>query len=497
MRLRGLFGAIDQGTTSTRFSLFTRDGGLAASHQVPIPQYYRGPGEHTQDPKSYLTATLECIGEAVRKAGVTRADVVGVGITNQRETIVAWDRRTKEPLAEAIVWDDVRTAQDCDALATRLGGQNALRAATGLPINPYFSASKIAWLIRNNPLVKSALDQGNCCFSTVDSWLLSQLTDTPCPVTDISNASRTLLMNLQGKWEDRICELFGVPQSALPGIRSSAEIYGKMTIGALEGVPICGALGDQQAALLGHGCTQVGQMKNTYGTGSFLLVNTGNTAMPSSNGLITTVYGQFGPSAPITYALEGAIEAAGSCVNWAISSLNLAKDLSDFTATAQAVPDNGGVYFVPALGGLFTPYWRNDARGLFIGMTHHTVRGHLLRAILEGIAFRTGEAVKAVERDMNRTVEAVSVDGGMVANPFFLQLQADICGKRLEVPASRELTSVGAALAARVGCGDLKDWKEAKNATQTLKHVQPTSSNSDLLWAKWKDAVPRSFNWAK
>lgn len=497
MKLRGLFGAIDQGTTSTRFSLFARDGAVVASHQVPIPQYYRGPGEHTQDPKSYLTATLDCIAETVKKADVTKADVAGIGITNQRETIIAWDIRTKEPLAEAIVWDDVRTAKDCEAVATNLGGPNALREVTGLPINTYFSASKISWLIRNNPAVKSALNQGNCCFSTVDSWLLSQLTDTPTPVTDISNASRTLLMNLQGKWEDQICALFGLTPRALPVIKSSAEVYGKMTVGALQGVPICGALGDQQAALLGHGCTEVGQMKNTYGTGSFLLVNTGNTSKLSNCGLITSVYGQFGPSMPINYVLEGAVEAAGSCINWAISNLNLAKDISDFTATAQSVPDNGGVYFVPALGGLYTPYWRNDARGLFIGMTQHTVRGHLLRAILEGIAFRTGEAIAAVEKDLGNPVEAVSVDGGMTANPFFLQLQADICGKSLYVPPSRELTSVGAVLAARVGCGDLQDWKETKNTAQTLRHFQPKAANTELWWANWTAAIQRSLNWVK
>lgn len=496
MKLRGLIGAIDQGTTSTRFSLFARDGAVVASHQLPIPQYYRGPGEHTQDPKSYLTATLDCIAATVQKAGVTKADVAGIGITNQRETIIAWNRRTKEPLAEAIVWDDVRTAHDCDTLAARLGGPHALRAATGLPINPYFSASKIAWLIRNNPVVKFTFEQGNCCFSTVDSWLLAKLTDCPTPVTDISNASRTLLMNLQGQWDEQICDMFGVKKSALPEIKSSAEMYGKMSVGALEGVPICGALGDQQAALLGHGCTQVGQMKNTYGTGSFLLVATGNKAMSSANGLLTTVYGQFGPSKPIIYALEGAIEAAGSCVNWAISNLNLAKDLSDFTATAQSVPDSGGVCFVPALGGLFAPYWRNDARGLFIGMTQHTVRGHLLRAILEGIAFRTGEAISAVEKDIGQRVESVSVDGGMTANPFFLQLQADISGKTLSIPASRELTSMGAARAAMIGCGE--DWATAKATAEPIQvHPKITGIDQTAMWERWQAAVPRSFNWAK
>ena len=494
MKLRGLIGAIDQGTTSTRFSLFARDGAVVASHQLPIPQYYPGPGQHTQDPRSYLTATLQCIEEAVKKAGVTKSDVAGIGVTNQRETIVAWNRRTNEPLAEAIVWDDVRTAEDCDFLSKRLGGVNALRDLTGLPINPYFSASKIAWLLRNNGLVKSTTEQGNCCFSTVDSWLISQLTDVPEAVTDISNASRTLLMGLKGQWESNLCELFGLTQSSLPVIRSSAEVYGRLKTGVLAGVPVCGALGDQQAALLGHGCTQVGHMKNTYGTGSFLLVNTGNQAKSSSNGLITTVYGQFGVGRPITYALEGAIEAAGSCVNWAINGLNLAKDISDFTVTAESVSNNGGVYFVPALGGLFTPYWRNDARGLFIGMTHHTVRGHLLRAILEGIAFRTAEAIKAVESDLGQEVQGMSVDGGMTANALFLQLQADISGKTLYIPGSRELTSLGAAQAARVGSGEVKEWTEM-SGSQSRKEVHPKAQSLSSEWRRWQEAVQRSFPW--
>lgn len=496
MKLRGLIGAIDQGTTSTRFSLFAKDGPLVASHQLPIPQYYRGPGEHTQDPKSYVTATLECIAETVKKAKVTKADVAVIGITNQRETIIAWNRKTKEPLSEAIVWDDVRTAHDCSALAARLGGLHVLSPATGLPINPYFSASKIAWLIRNNPVVKSTYEQGNCCFGTVDSWLLTMLTNCPTPVTDISNASRTLLMNLKGKWDEKICEIFGVKMSALPEIKSSAEKYGEMNVGALEGVPICGVLGDQQAALLGHECLKFGQMKNTYGTGSFLLVTTGNKEIHSTNGLLTTVYGQFGPSDPIIYALEGSTEAAGSCVNWAINNLNLARDLSDFTAIAQSVPDNGGVYFVPALGGLYAPYWRMDARGLFIGMTQHTVRGHLLRAILEGIAFRTAEVIGAVERDLGQKVEGISVDGGMAANPFFLRLQADISRNTLLVPASSELTSVGAARVAMIGLREA--WTYANETEQ--RKVQPNVLNTEQwqeMWAQWQAAVSRSYNWVK
>ena len=400
----------------------------------------------------------------------------------------AGDREASEP--------DVRTTNDCTNLAERLGGPYGLSAATGLPISPYFSASKIAWFIKNNPVVQSAYEQENCYFSTVDSWLLSQLTDCPTPVTDISNASRTLLMNLQGSWDQKICDIFGVKKSALPEIKSSAEMYGKMSVGALEGVPVCGALGDQQAALLGHGCTEVGQMKNTYGTGSFLLVNTGDRPMHSKNGLMTTVYGQFGPSKPISYALEGAIEAAGSCVNWAIYNLNLAKDFADFTATAQSVPDSGGVVFVPSLSGLFAPYWRTDARGLFIGMTYYTTRAHMLRAILEGIAFRTAEVIGSVERDLGQMMSAVSVDGGMTANPLFLQIQADICGRTLHVPASRELTSVGAARAAMMGCGE--DWTPVKEAGEVRQiHSNYSIIDHPGMWRRWQDAVSRSFNWAK
>ena len=498
MRKR-LIGAIDVGTTSVRFTVFKPDWKQVASHQEKYPQMYPGPGMHTQDPNSYISTVLSCISTAMSESGLSKSAIAGVGITNQRETIVAWDRKTKEPLAEAIVWDDVRTAKDCDALAKHLGGVDAIRAQTGLPINPYFSGTKIAWLVNNRPAVRSAVERGDCCFSTVESWVISKLTDVKAPVTDVTNACRTLLLGLDGKWDDGLCRLFGVGQGGMPEVRSCSEVYGHFTDGPLAGLPLCGAIGDQQAALLGHGCTGIGDLKNTYGTGSFLLMNTGDRPVPSSSGLLTTISGQFAPGGDIRYALEGAVEAAGSCVEWAIKQVGLAKDLEEFGELVRGTTDNGGVYFVPALGGLFTPYWRNDARGLFIGLTRHTTRGHMLRAILEGISFRTAEAVHAMEKDLKIEVKEMSADGGMIENKQFMQLQSDILRKKVVISDCKEMTSIGAAQAALIGSGEVSRLEEIDFASvrNTRESFTPNLNRfqCDALWSQWRKAVSRSFDW--
>mmetsp|Transcript_12659 Transcript_12659/g.12750 ORF Transcript_12659/g.12750 Transcript_12659/m.12750 type:complete len:381 (+) Transcript_12659:416-1558(+) len=370
------------------------------------------------------------------------------------------------------------------------------QAKTGLTISTYFSASKIIWLIKNVPAVKEALLHNNCLFGTVESWMIYNLTHEKRHVTDISNASRTLLMNLQGFWDEDILKALQVPQNALPEIVTCSEVYGHMARGPLAGIPISGSLGDQQAALLGHKCIDPGSIKNTYGTGAFLLMSTGNTIIQSKSGLLTTVFGQFSKGKPIHYALEGSVENAGSVIRWAISKLHLCSTVEEFESQASSVTDTEGVVFVPSFSGLFAPHWRPDARGIITGLTQHTTRAHILRAILEGICFRTREVVDSLAADAEVKLEKLSVDGGMTKNSLFLELQANILGMKLVVPAERDLTALGTSYAAGIGCGlykGLEDIKRIPNQPQHEVMFTWEDEKRNKRLGEWEKAIPKTF----
>ena len=487
-------GSIDVGTGSTRFILFTTEGQSVSSHQIEMTQYFPGRDMHEQDPYEYVHLTRQCIESVVEKSGVSKSQVAGIGITNQRETTLAWHRDSGEPLSKAIVWDDSRTASICESLSPY---SQTFKSKTGLPVFSYFSLSKMIWLKQNVPDVQKALDQGKCMFGTVESWLLYNLTKEKVHVTDISNASRTLLMNLEGHWDSELMEIGGIPKESLPEIKSCCEVYGYMDGGALDGVPICGSLGDQQSALLGHHCLEPGSTKNTFGTGSFLLMNTGDKLVTSSHGLLTTVYGQFSKEGKIQYALEGAVEAAGSMMTWIINQLKLVNSVGEIEELASQVEDSGGVYCVPALSGLFAPHWRTDARGLIIGLTHHTARPHLIRAVLEGVCFRTGEVMNALYQDSRLRVPVLSVDGGMTANNLLIQLQADIAGVEIEVPQEKDLTALGASYAAGLGSGVLSLESIQKLPRNIERRFYPNISELErkAKWEKYQEAMLRSLKW--
>lgn len=491
-------GAIDQGTTSTRFILFNQKGEPVSSHQIELTQHFPAPDMHEQEPYELLTTTLECINQAVRKAGIKKDKVRAVGITNQRETVIAWDKESGEPLYNAIVWDDTRTADICMDLNSDVEIATQVNQKTGLPINPYFSGSKIAWLIRNVPEVEQALHAGNLRVGTVDCWLIHKLTKEQPFVTDISNASRTLLMNLEGSWDPWLCNIWGINVQSLPEIKSSAEVYGHIACGELTGVAVAGCLGDQQAAMVGHRCLEPGKAKNTYGTGSFMLMNIGNKPIPSTAGLLTTVLGKFKPDGEIVYALEAAVEAAGSTIQWAKNNMGLFQNFEELEKLAGSVEDSGNVMVVPAFSGLFAPYWRSDARGTILGITQHTTKAHILRALLEGIALRTSEAVFALKEGSGMEISALSIDGGLTNNDLFVQIQANILGHELEVPEIKDLTALGVALTAGIGIGVFSGLDQINNIPKKIKKVVRCNLGREqrsLIWNMWKDAIPRSLNW--
>ena len=494
-------GAIDQGTTSTRFMIFDHGGTVVSIAQKEHEQIFPKAGWVEHDPAEVWSRTEEVVGEAMASAGITKDDLAAIGITNQRETTVVWDRTTGEAVHNAIVWQDTRTDLICNRLMAD-GGQDRFRAKTGLPIATYFSGPKVRWILDNVDGVAARADSGDLLFGNMDTWVIWNLTggvDGGLHITDVSNASRTLLMDLKTlDWDQGLLDAIGVPRSMLPAIRSSSEVYGEARIPAVEGVPVAGDLGDQQAALFGQTCFAVGEAKNTYGTGNFLLINTGTEAVESTHGLITTAAYRIG-DAPAVYALEGSIAIAGALVQWLRDNLKLIKAAPEVEELAMTVEDNGGVYFVPAFSGLFAPYWRSDARGAIVGLTRFVNHGHIARATLEATAFQSRELVEAMNADSGVDLQALKVDGGMVQNDLLMQFQADILGVDVIRPAVAETTALGAAYAAGLAVGfwaeqeDLRaNWVEDKRWTPKM---DPAKREREFHF--WKKAVTRTFDWVE
>lgn len=485
--------AIDQGTTSTRCILFDHSGNIAGLDQKEHEQFYPKPGWVEHDALEIWERTQGVVRGALENSGVEVADIASIGVTNQRETTVVWERQTGRPIHNAIVWQDTRTDAICNELA-RDGGQDRFRARTGLPLATYFSGPKIKWILDNIPGTRQRAEKGELLFGNMDSWVLWNLTGAH--VTDVTNASRTLLMDLTTlDWDDEILSILGIPRVMMPEIRSSSEVYGNAK-GGLGGVPLAGDLGDQQAALFGQTCFNPGEAKNTYGTGCFMLMNTGEKPVISKNGLLTTLAYKIG-NQPAIYALEGSIAIAGALVQWLRDNLGIIEKSSDVETLARAVEDNGGVYFVPAFSGLFAPYWRSDARGAILGMTRFTNKGHIARAVLEATAFQTREVLEAMEKDSGVSLSAVKVDGGMVFNELLMQFQADILGVPVIRPKVAETTALGAAYAAGLAVGFWKGYDELRVNWGKDKEWKPSlpAEKRDSLFSTWKKAVTRTFDW--
>lgn len=486
--------AIDQGTTSTRCILFDHAGSVVAVDQQEHRQIYPKPGWVEHDPLEVWERTQGVIRGALDKAGIEAADIAAVGVTNQRETTVVWERTTGRPIYSAIVWQDTRTDAICADLAKE-GGQDRFRLTTGLPLATYFSGPKIKWILDNVPGAREQAERGDLLFGNMDTWVIWNLTGAH--VTDVTNASRTLLMDLNTlNWSDEILRLLNIPPSMLPKICSSSEVYGDAK-GALGGVPVSGDLGDQQAALFGQACYSPGEAKNTYGTGCFMLLNTGQKPVPSQSGLLTTLGYKIG-SQPAVYALEGSIAIAGALVQWLRDNLGLIEKSSDVEALARSVENNGGIYFVPAFSGLFAPYWRSDARGVIVGMTRYVNKGHLARAALEATAFQTREVLDAMEADSGVRLTTLKVDGGMVFNELLMQFQADLLNVPVIRPKVAETTALGAAYAAGLAVGFWKNFDELRANWGRDKEWQPRMDpeTRHALYANWKKAVTRTFDWA-
>jgi len=491
-------GAIDQGTTSTRFIVFDHQGNIVAVDQKEHKQYYPAPGLVEHDAIEIWNNTREVMLNAMRISGLVSEDIVALGITNQRETTVLWNKQTGQPYGHAIVWQDTRTNEICNKYALE-GGIDRFREKTGLPLSVYFSGPKIKWILDNNPEAKQDADKGLVLFGNMDSWLIWNLTggiQGGIHVTDVSNASRTMLMNIKTlKWDKDMLAVMGIPANILPKIASSSEIYG-YTQNTLERVPIAGDLGDQQAALFGQGCFRTGEAKNTYGTGCFMLMNTGETPVISKNGLLTTAGYKIG-LAPAVYCLEGSIAIAGALVQWLRDNFQIIDKSSDIEPLARTVADNGDVFIVPAFSGLFAPYWRSDARGVITGLTRFVNKGHLARAALESTAFQTHEVLDAMEIDSGVKLLTLKVDGGMVTNDLLMQFQADILDVPVVRPRITETTALGAAYAAGLAVGFWQNTDELLDNWQKDKEWVPNMSEEtrSVQYAKWKKAVSRTFGW--
>ncbi|KAG5310497.1 GLPK kinase, partial [Acromyrmex insinuator] len=498
-----LIGAIDEGTSSARFLVFdVLRRNVVALHQIEIKQKYPQEGWVEQDPKEILEAVIACIEETVRKMknlGLSVSDIKAIGITNQRETTLVWDKETGEPLHNAIVWHDMRTTTTLedvlDNVPNKTRNKNYLKPLCGLPMSPYFSALKIRWLIDNVPRVKQAIHAQKCAFGTVDTWLIWHLTKGQLHITDVSNASRTMLMNIDTlKWDPLLCRFFGIPQHILPEIRSSAEIYSSiLNPKVLTGIPIAGCVGDQQGALLGQLCLKSGQAKATYGTGCFLLYNTGNTKVDSTQGLITTVAYKIARSPPV-YALEGSVAVAGAALSWLRDNMQLIGNIMQTQDMAERVRCSGDVYFVPAFSGLYAPYWQQDARGVICGITEDTEQYHIIRAALEAVCFQTRDILEAMVKDSGTNLTTLQVDGGMTVNDLLMQLQADLIGITVVRPNMVETTALGAAILAGIGAG-LVDINEVDASQVTKFSPQISEDERDLRYSKWKMAVERSMKW--
>jgi len=489
-----VIAAIDQGTTSTRCLLLDRAAAAVAFAQKEHRQSYPRPGWVEHDAVEIWANTQEVAAAALAQAGLGAGDVAAVGVTNQRETVVVWDRLTGAPIHPAIVWQDTRTAEICGRL-TEVGGQDAFRGRTGLPIATYFSGPKLQWLLDQTRGARSRAERGDLLCGTIDTWLIWNLTGG-VHVTDPSNASRTLLMDLARlEWDDHLLAAMDIPRAMLPEIRSSSEIYGHAR-GLLEGVPVAGDLGDQQAALFGQACFAAGEGKNTYGTGCFLLQNTGHRALQSRHGLLTTVAYRLPQQRPV-YALEGSVAVGGALVQWLRDNLGLIRDAGEVESLANSVPDNGGVYIVPAFAGLFAPYWRSDARGVIAGLTRYATKAHLARAALEATAFQTCELLDAMAEETGPLPSALKVDGGMVSNHTLMQFQADISGVPVVCPMQPESTALGAAFAAGLAVGFWQSLDQLRQLWWPGRTWQPrmAAAERERLRASWKKAVTRSFGW--
>jgi len=490
-------GAIDQGTTSTRFMIFNETGAIIAAAQQEHTQYLPQAGWVEHDPLEILRATESVIKAALASAGLSGKDLAAVGITNQRETTVAWMASSGVPLHNAIVWQDTRSQMILDRITPESAA--TITYKTGLPLAPYFSASKMSWMLEHSPLVGSAKDQQELLFGTIDSWLVWNLSDENIHVTDVSNASRTLLMNLETlQWDEELLSIFGIPQSSLAQIKSSSEVYGYTSPTGVFGarIPIAGIVGDQHAALLGQLCFNKGESKTTYGTGNFALINTGTEIIRSKKGLLTTLAFQLGGE-PAKYALEGSVAVTGSAVQWLRDQLGVIEKSSDIEPLAASVPDNGGVYFVPAFSGLFAPYWRGDARGVIVGLTRAATRAHLARATLEAICYQTHDVIRAMEEETGVTIKILRVDGGVTQNDLCMQLQADILQTEVSRPVVAETTALGAAYAAGLAIGVWKNTHELLNQWQESHRWSPAVSPEDAQEGlqNWNKAIERTLNW--
>ncbi len=485
--------AIDQGTTSTRCILFNHSGKIVAVDQKEHGQNYPQPGWVEHDALEIWQNIKSVVHGVLESSAAKLTDIVAVGITNQRETTLIWDRKTGQPVSNAIVWQDTRTDTICNDLAKE-GGGDRFRAKTGLPLATYFSGPKIKWILDHLPQARRQAEKGNLLFGNMDTWVLWNLTGVH--VTDVTNASRTQLMNLDTlDWDDEILGELGIPRQILPEIRSSSEVYGQAN-SLLPGVPLAGDLGDQQAALVGQACYLPGEAKNTYGTGCFMLMNTGEKPVISRNGLLTTLGYKFG-NQPAVYALEGSIAVTGALVQWLRDNLGLIENSSEVEKLARSVDDNGGIYFVPAFSGLFAPYWRSDARGAILGLTRYINKGHIARAVLEATAFQTREVLDAMEKDSGVRLTALKVDGGMVFNDLLMQFQADILDVPVIRPRIAETTALGSAYAAGLAVGFWKDLDELRSNWGKDKEWKPVmpSVERNRLFSGWKKAVTRTFDW--
>ncbi len=484
--------ALDQGTTSSRAIVFDHEGCIRSVAQKEFTQHFPRPGWVEHDPMEIWSSEAAVIAEAITRMDINGKDIAGIGITNQRETTIVWDARTGEPVYNAIVWQDRRTADYCETIDA--GTVASIREKTGLILDPYFSATKIRWILQNVPGARERAERGELRFGTVDTWLVWNLTRGEVHVTDVSNASRTMLYNIHTlEWDKELLEFFGIPASMLPRVAASSEVYGhtKTTLFAHE-VPIAGIAGDQQAALFGQMCTNPGDIKNTYGTGCFLLMNTGGKPIMSGNNLLTTIAWKIGDK--VDYALEGSIFVGGSVVQWLRDGLGVIKSSSEVEELASGVPDNGGVYFVPALTGLGAPYWDPYAKGTICGITRGTTAAHIARAALEGIAFQTMDIARAMERDAGVTLGTLKVDGGASRNNLLMQFQADVLDTRVVRPLITETTAEGAAYLAGLATGYWSGIDEIRRCWKAEKEFDPSPADVSGVKAGWEDAMKRTLS---
>jgi len=493
--------AIDQGTTSTRCILFDRRGSIVSVGQKEHRQIYPQPGWVEHDPEEIWRNTLEVIALARIQASVQVSDIAAVGITNQRETTVVWNRKTGKPYYNALVWQDTRTGDLVNQFAQADGmGQDRFRARTGLPLATYFSGLKIKWILDNVPGVREDAERGYAIFGNMDTYLMWNLTGgtyNGLHLTDVTNASRTQLMNLQTlDWDDELLDAFSIPRAMLPQIRPSSEVYGTVVSEVLPGVPLAGDLGDQQAALVGQICYEPGMAKNTYGTGCFLLMNTGTELRHSTCGLLTTVAYQFADQ-PVHYALEGSVAITGALVQWLRDNLGIIQTSAEVDTLARTVEDNGGAYFVPAFSGLYAPYWKADARGVIAGLTRYVNKGHIARAVLEATAYQTLDVVKAMEQDAGIQLKSLRVDGGMTVNELLMQFQADMLGVPVVRPTVTETTALGAAYAAGLAVGYWSGFDDLRQNWGVDRTFEPAMADDrrQKLFKGWQKAVERSFGW--